>query len=1279
MRLWLIVRPLVRRPGLGLRQLARGNGSSSVAQDLECLRRSLGAPADLADDLAMLEDHRAAGTCRWFTESQMYTTWEDSSLSAAAPVLWLSGNAASGKSTICSYVVQGLQEHDYECCYFFFKHGSEGRSTLMDCLKSLAYQGACQSESSRNALLRHEAQGTLRDLHDERVVWRRLFQSSSLEKVTPRTSYWVIDGLDECCDHSGFFRLMSSLPGHVRVLVSSRTTRAIERGFLDLGNNIAHQQLEPSKTADDIRCLIDSAMGCVSAEQQDERPQLRDQIMLKSSGSFLWVRLVLQELEHAYSEEAVEAAINDLPPGMTPIYHKMLARMADTSRTSRLARSVLSWTICASRPLLLDELQMGVRLDIGETLCNPTRSIQSICDQFLVLDSSSRVQLIHETAREYLTTQELVPEFIIRKREANFSLAIACLRFLTSDWFKKQHQELRRPSYAQRLKMKNRSSSSKPDTSTLEKEFATYACFHFSEHVYKSRLDTKLLDLLGSFLEVNVFPWVEYVASKGDLSPISRAAVNLKRYLEKHVQVLPSIDGRICALEAWTTDLILVAAKFRPQLLAAPNAIHSLIPALCSSESIIWKSRLLSHQSLAVIGFRAADWDDCITRIDLRGSKATTAVYGEVGFAIGLVDGRVYCYSNIFQERFTVNHGERVKILCYSLGDRFLISAGRRSVQLWDLESQSSLWTYTCVYQPLAIAFMENDEFINIALQSNKICTLRTADGLEVGSVDFTTTKSDGHRPRVCPPPSLMAFSDDSSLLAISSRGQSVKLFDVNDEQFCLACSRNESPSAQPIMQYTVDAMAFNPNPDIAVLVVSYGDGELTVFSLKSGTLVCRIPEAYPHSLACAPDGRCLVTASTQGAIQIYDFGGTSGDQLYLTYQIDAADPGIRALAFASDGLRFLDIRATQCRIWEPDFLVRRGSDGSSHSDMRQLASTRPRHKGVLEVSGEPDISAIHHHSGGKSIFCGTRDGSILAYSAADAQRTSILRGSAGAAVVALVGASTPAHDLVSADEAGYLSFMEIEESHAGQWSVKSCRETRMTESITRLVFNEVAGRLLAVGTETLSLWTTTGERIATLSHSVPQMVISHPTEPRYLLTMTSDKARIFNWTDLTELSLPAGIRLLPSTVSPPGSNLRSSTASSRSFLVNLWRSAPSSESTSLECWPAAAFRLDTEEISAQSSLKELNDRVEQIIDMVGNTLLFLDHELWVCSIDLAKFGCVEAITRHFFVPSEWRTWWGTIIISFNAPRKEFAVAVGSRLVVVQHGLGFSNKFGGAN
>ena len=119
---------------------------------------------------------------------------------------------------------------------------------------------------------------------------------------------------------------------------------------------------------------------------------------------------------------------------MDPLYQRNLSIVSRNTRTKRLAMTTFRWAVCAARPLSVEELKDAVKLDIGDTVTRDLEgSISSLCGQLVYVDQSSRVQMVHQTARAFLTQPELSSEFRVDSPPANLHLAQACLRYLTSE------------------------------------------------------------------------------------------------------------------------------------------------------------------------------------------------------------------------------------------------------------------------------------------------------------------------------------------------------------------------------------------------------------------------------------------------------------------------------------------------------------------------------------------------------------------------------------------------------------------------------------------------------------------------------------------------------------------------------------------------------------------------------------------------------------------------------------------------------------------------------
>lgn len=96
-----------------------------------------------------------------------------------------------------------------------------------------------------------------------------------------------------------------------------------------------------------------------------ERETLRELILSKSNGCFLWVILVLENLRKIVGTQARLRALEELPPGMDQLYARIVRTMSDKERA--MSRTILTWASLAVRPLITAELKCVIeRLAMDE-------------------------------------------------------------------------------------------------------------------------------------------------------------------------------------------------------------------------------------------------------------------------------------------------------------------------------------------------------------------------------------------------------------------------------------------------------------------------------------------------------------------------------------------------------------------------------------------------------------------------------------------------------------------------------------------------------------------------------------------------------------------------------------------------------------------------------------------------------------------------------------------------------------------------------------------------
>lgn len=1118
---------------------------------------------------------------------------------------------------------------------------------------------ALKNADIRRRLILLEADGVTFEKHDERAVFRRLFHGGILLSKPLHPHFWVIDALDECRAVQSLFSMLAKVNREtipLRIFVTSRKTQAIERGMLELGKKMLHRDIQIGDTARDIKAFIDSRIDKLPVDEDEGRAVLTERILSKAAGSFLWVSLVVSELEKTFSAEAITEVLNDIPADMNNLYARTFDNMVEGGRGTKLARTILTWVVCASRPLSLSEIQSAIRLDVNETVQNLSKSIPSICGQLVFVDGQSRVQMVHQTAKDYLLHEDAHPEFAIKRGAANMHLAIKCMEILSGDSLK-----------TSRVRSKKFGSKT-----AIAKDVALvdYACAFFSDHLHRSSsADPETMDALYDFLTSNVLNWIERLAKLGDVHHITRAATNIQTFLERPAKYYPQFGRQVQTVEAWIVDLIRISAQFKNILVTLPASIHWVIPPVCPKESIIHKSYTSPHRGLAVKGLKATTWDDCLLQIDYRGSQATAVNHGQQFFAVGLSTGLVVIYTaDSGRYRRTIIHGERVRLVEFGSRDKIIASSGFRKIRVWDLSDGTQLWSFDTLQQTLSIVFSEENDYLIAASQGNRVNCWNLDENGELEIISWEGASGDTSPKEIQKqPPTHVCFSPDHDLIAVAYRGLPVLLFNLESETFFGNCVQHVGQRAfDPVMD-----MSFNPNSDMNFLVVSYHDGALALYNPLTIELVHEVPSVHAHALRCSPDGRTLVTGSAFGAIQVYDFGGANGAILTLLYRINASEEGIRSIAFSNDNLRFVDIRGGQCCVWEPAVLIRKDREDGSQSELSDPVSLVPKTVGTLEMERDADITSMTCHPSGDVVFCGMQDGSVAIYTTKDGQRgLTLYRHAANISVTAIVFGESSGI-LVSADESGRIISRKLTNSGT-EWSSQLLVDKRSPSAITSLLIDPDNNLILLSGRLTAEIWTTAGELIgkAPKENLNLEQTVQDPQQPENFLLLEHTSASLYRWADFQ----PVESHTLSFEWNGSGSESTSTTFYNHDHLIRFTKPHGNKSEAKIQFYQSPIFKSPGIPSTQIPTFDVLGPSIEHLISITDNKLLFINTDLWVCSLDIKTFAAKPQVRRHFFLPSDWQVTSGDMMISFTT-KKEFVFVKRSELVVISRGLDFSDIF----
>jgi WD40 repeat protein len=1247
------------------------------AKDLE---KYLGVSENLLDDLIDVEDARLPGTCKWLSTKMAYLKWKDFATNVPS-VLWMSGKPAAGKSVLAGYVINQLKDVNANCSYFFFKYGDKSKSRLGACLRSLAFQMACTNTQVRQRLLEMQEDDIKFDQDNGRTVWRKLFLSGIFETELPQ-HYWVIDGLDECEDSSSLFNTMlpkldESIP--LRILITSRESSELEKSFMVLGTDrFQSERISTADTLPDIKILVETKARSLIVQSNNDRTALVEKILGKSNGSFLWTVLVLNELSRAYSEKEINQVLEDVPRGMEPLYHRTLELMSQVTRArgSKLTRTILIWSTCATRPLTTKELDGALRLAVKDSFPKLEETIVALCGQLVTVDKLGRVQMVHETAREFLLKKDLKSEFAIDKTEAHTEIARTCLTYLIGEEMKPPRIGRYGPA---------------PTATEKRVEFSQYAFAAFSYHLAKA--DPRAHDLLilvDKFLRSNVLSWIEAIVKTQDLISLILAARNLRTYLHSCATERATLGREMQTLRGWTTDLTRITAKFADALITSPSAIYSLIPPFCPKESMVYKvgnPRL----SLSVLGLSNAEWDDRLSCIDFQ-VQTTALSYGEDFFAIGFTNGRIACYHAIScQEYKVLDHGEAVRFLQFKSKSDLMASCGLKTIRIWDIHRGETIHLFQAPQRPICLTF-NNDLLIAASHQNFLASWDLDNEGIRQPDRGWNDSVENRDTP-LRHPPRAISISVSHKMMAVAYSNEPVKLWDLEQAMYVGSCGK-KLPNGETCT-HVVSALVFNPNINIGLLAVAYLDGELALLDPFTDSELESL-HANCHTLASSPDGRLLAGSSGAGTVQIYEF-----DTLRLLYRVKAANSYIKQLAFSKDNLHFADIRGSQCNIWEPAVLLR-----DLVRDDRSESTTTSIFEAVA-----PDIkskvSAMVLHPNGGVIYCGKEDGSVSSYDIKTGAQLGILY--RHKSLVRILCWLPEKDIIISVDTSNGIFTWKLQKSEHDGWKTeKMLFHSRLDcgKSINQVLPGERAGKFVLSTRDSDHLWSINGheERTRTCSTSPGfRKWIQHHQSPQHMICVEGATARVYSWRDWSEI---ASVRLDIDTTGLQLKSVNSYFSGHRQrILLELSELDGSATTRGLHLLDATAFRIANEtaqeEVVEASKSQKAPDKISSqkevtiaaalrpllyaqfaalahyaahIISLSDTgKLIFLDTHSWVCSADLENLG-IDSVSfiRHFFVPYDWFS--GTRDVICAVTKRDVLFARNDDVAIVKDGLEFVEK-----
>ncbi|VUC28138.1 unnamed protein product [Clonostachys rosea] len=346
---------------------------------------------------------KVEGSCEWLDARDDFQAWMECSipLSGSGPdspakvedlaVFWVHANPGTGKTVLASHVFSQLERLELQCACFYFHAGNKISGSLGAFLRSVSYQMAFNNSEIREKLFRLYQDDLTFDMDDSWAIWANVFKKGIFQSQSGSPQYWVIDGLDECHKYQDLFTMLErerpNFP--LQIFLTSRNVLDMQRLKKTLqpsSSTFTCFEIPTHNSLHDIRCYIESRIDNLPIDNKHDREDLAAVILRKSNASFLWVRLVLDELETVYSSDTIMEVLDGIPEGMVAHYERTIKAMAANTREKDIAKAVLLWTATGARKLTVSELSQALKLDINALLPSAKSAVQGLCGQLVAVD-----------------------------------------------------------------------------------------------------------------------------------------------------------------------------------------------------------------------------------------------------------------------------------------------------------------------------------------------------------------------------------------------------------------------------------------------------------------------------------------------------------------------------------------------------------------------------------------------------------------------------------------------------------------------------------------------------------------------------------------------------------------------------------------------------------------------------------------------------------------------------------------------------------------------------
>ncbi|KZP28027.1 WD40 repeat-like protein [Athelia psychrophila] len=820
--------------------------------------------------------------------------------SSETNVVWLSGMAGSGKSTIATTVAERLHARGQRGAFLFFNRNSPAQSGPDGVIRTLAHQLALSNDVLRKAIcdvIERDPQIATTTLTSQfnNLIMTPLHSCAS--KITGPIVI-ILDAFDECGEAQSrrallhlFVKHLPTIPRQFRFLITGRPE-------LDL-NNVFCSQL---------------GMVWVSL----------------SAAEWSSATDVLRYIEHKIDElYQTRRGSDELPVGWPgkPKVQDIGAQAADS----------FIWAATAIRFLYAaDDVDEHLEMLLGQaafTLSDLYATTLLGC--LLQWSEGVPIRTLHASFTDYLTDTSSCggqPWFVNRAKD-HVEFTTGCLRvmkrFLRFNICQLETSHLKNcevPDLAKRIE------------DCIPRSLA-YACRFWAEHLSLARTDDlHLTPLILDFFHTLFVYWLEVLSLIGEARVALQAMLYLKAFNKCDIHV-----------QAFTQDGIKFTRAFMSVILeSAPHIYVSALPFAPSTSIIKQQYSRIMGNTLHIPTSTTSGWPSCEQAIEGCDSVVSSVVYSPDGdrVASGSNDGKVRVWNTHTGELAAgpfEGHIDDVISIAFSPDGVCIVSGSEDcNIRVWDVHTGELVeGPFEHTQRVLSVAFLPGGEHIASG-SSNTTVHVWNAQGELVG------WPFKGHTGVV----TSLLFSPNKKLIVSGSLDGTIHIWD--------ACTGDLVAGPFEGHEDHVFVVAFSP--DGKHIASGSEDKCIRVWGVRSGELVAGPFKGHSSmisSVAFSPDGKHIASGSydhTTGKLVSGPFEGHSNFVTSVAYSPD----GLHIVSGSEDHtIRFWDARIGELLAGPDELHIALGSQDNTVCHSNAVTSVVFSPDGLHIASGSDD-AAIH-------------------------------------------------------------------------------------------------------------------------------------------------------------------------------------------------------------------------------------------------------------------------------------------------------------------------------